>query len=471
MSKKAPAGRPAGVPTPYLRPGSRLWQIKVKVPKGAGGPAQIARSLGTTDEAEARRRAIHVVAEIRAEIEAKRRNEDGTRKDRKGEPTSEQRKLEAWWKDRRQPHPSKTGRFLIPEELESQWEADIDHVLGEPLTTDPGSEEPQYAADKEAAARHLIGLTLGDRLPVDQELPRYITHRGLKASYEARTRSALARLGAWLKLRPGGDNVHAVTGQSADAFVEHLAEGDITTSTVNSLVSALSAYWTWMRRRQIVATNPWATLQLPSVNRDRNANKRAFTDDEMVALLSKPASVTLHDIMRIAALSGMRLNEITNLRVQDAHNGVFTVLLGKTRAATRQVPIHPQLKPLVARRISDKAESDFLIEELTSPASRPGRRGGKIGERFTAYRRELGIDAKQEGRRQSDADFHSFRRWFVTKADQAGQPESLIQAVVGHKRGSIALDTYSAGPSLSQRAAVVESVSLPEKALTRSPGT
>lgn len=465
---KAPAGRPAGVPKPYLRAGSKVWQVKVKVPKGAGGPAQIARSLKTEDEAEAKRRAPMVVAGIRAEIEARRRHPDGTRKDRAGDPTAEQRRMEAWWAERRKPNPRAPGRFVIPEELEPAWDAELERVLGDPVAEDHHA-GPVFAPEREAAAQQLIGVTLGDRLPVDHELSRYLAQNGVKASYAARTKSAVRRLGSWLALRAGGDNVHAVDGPTADRFADHLAEGDITTLTVNSLVSALSAYWKWMKRRQIVAANPWVTLQLPTVDRSRNAEKRAFTDDEIVALLTGPASPTLHDIMRIAALSGMRLNEIGNLRVRDAQDGVFNVTEGKTAAARRQVPIHSDLEFLLARRLTGKGSEAFLIEELTTPASRPNRRGGKVGERFTEYRRSLGIDAKQEGRRQADADFHSFRRWFVTKAEQAGNLETLIQAVVGHKRAGVTLGVYSGGPSVVQKRAVVESVRLPEGALVASP--
>ena len=59
-------------------------------------------------------------------------------------------------------------------------------------------------------------------------------------------------------------------------------------------------------------------------------------------------------------------------------------------------------------------------------------------------------------------NFHSFRRWFVTKAEQAGNQESLIAATIGHKRQGITLGVYSAGPLLEQVRAVVESVQLPK---------
>jgi integrase len=80
---------------------------------------------------------------------------------------------------------------------------------------------------------------------------------------------------------------------------------------------------------------------------------------------------------------------------------------------------------------------------------------------FTNYRRSLGVDERLPGRKRSLVNFHSFRRWFCTKAEQAGIPETTIAAVVGHKRQRETFGTYSAGPSMEQFRACVEAVKLP----------
>lgn len=341
--QKPPAGRPAGVPKPYRRSSSRKWQIKVKVPKGAGGPGQVARSLETTDYAEALRRAPLVVAAIRREIEGRRRNVDGTRKDLKGTPTDKQRKLEAWWAAHRLPHPTATGRFIIPDQLEAQWEADLGGLLGDPVNVDDGEAPPEYRATREAAALHLAGLTLGTRVPVASELERYLIQQGIRPSYASRTRRAVAELAKWLQGRPGGDNVHAVSGRSADGFADHVEGSGVTTATVNSLTSALTAYWKWLVKRGIAERNPWVGQGRKVVDSARNAAKRPFDDDEIVALLSGQASRTLHDMMRLAALTGMRLTEIGGLHVRGAGSGVFYVEKSKTKSGVRAVPVHPAL--------------------------------------------------------------------------------------------------------------------------------
>lgn len=474
---KPPAGRPAGVPAPYLRGASRKWQIKMKVPKGAGGPGQIARSLGTSDHAEALRRAPMVAAAMRREIEARRRHADGTRKDLKGDPTEGQRKLEGWWAERRVPHPTMPGRFLIPDHLEMAWADDLERTHGGPLNRDDGEaaevDQPQrveeYDPHKEAAATRLLGVVLGDRVPVASELDSYLKLRGIKSSYASRTRRAVAVLEGWQARRPGGDNVHAITGRDAVAFADHLAGTGLTTATVNSLTSALSAYWGWMGSRYVATVNPWSGQGRRVVDRTRNAEKRPFTDEEVKALLGGTTSRTLHDMMRLAALTGMRLTEIGALRVKGGRLGVFQVEASKTTSGVRAVPVHPDLKALVARRIFGKQDEEYLIEELNSPPSHGGLRGRKVGEWFTSYRRDLQLDHRRDGRRQADADFHSFRRWFVTKAEQAGQGEVQVARIVGHKPSGLTFGTYSGGGALDQAVAVVEAVRLPAGTLIDTP--
>lgn len=463
---KPPAGRPVSVPTPIKRRGSSSYYVRMKVPHGARevlGKTELWQSLGTEDLATARARAVVEGGRMREQIEAARRNSDGTRKDAKGDPTEDQKKLEAWWVERRVPVPGKSGLYTIPDELEAQWDATVEAVFGEPTNAPGEGLHEEYEPAREAAALQLVGRVTGTVVPVADELDRYLKQQGVKASYAARTRSAVKVLAAWLVANQQGDNIHAVTGTIADKFVDSLAGGR-TTKTQNTLVSALSAYWGWMRSRHIVTQNPWAGLSRREVDRSGNADKRPFTNDEIKALLSGPAKATLRDMMLLAALTGMRQAEIGNLRVRDAEGGVFVVTKSKTTAGERVVPIHPDLTALVARRAEGKAADAYLLEELTAPASRPARRGYKVAEWFTTYRRDLGLDARQEGCRQSDADFHSFRRWFSTMAEQAGQPPHVISAVMGHKEGrqDMTLGVYSGGPSLEQRRAVVESVRLPE---------
>jgi len=75
--------------------------------------------------------------------------------------------------------------------------------------------------------------------------------------------------------------------------------------------------------------------------------------------------------------------------------------------------------------------------------------------------RDMGVDERAEWKRQSNVDFRSFRRWFTTKPEQAGQLPYIIDAVTGYKRPGEMLGRYSQGPSLAQLRACVLAVVLP----------
>lgn len=462
--------------TPHLwkRPGSSLWQARVRVPPGAGlKQTHIVRSLRTRDRSEALKRLPIVVGEIKLEIETARRKPNGTPKAAPPDCSEVDLKAALWWREKIAASGGDPDAEIIPDELDRDWQDELEQRYGDPIgerMAPGGARELEYDEARELRGDAFRAMVAG-AIPVNAELERYLAEKPLTPSYESRIRLAVRRLEAWLKERPEGNSTKAITRWLASRFVDSLAESDLTTETVNSHVSALSAYWRWMERRGSASANPWAEQQRSRKDASRNSRKRPFTDEEIQALFSGETYRTLHDLMRLSALSGMRLNEITHLTVADAAGDEFNVRTSKTAAGVRRVPIHPLLKPLVERRSAGKDPSAYLLEELGASPSRQGRRGAKAGERFTAYRRDLGLDKRQEGRRQADADFHSFRRWFITKLEQADVAPQLIAALVGHEEGRdfLALLRYSAGPSKEQLSNAVALVTLPKDTPADSP--
>jgi integrase len=306
----------------------------------------------------------------------------------------------------------------------------------------------------------------GRVLPVDAELERFIAERVTTVRYAGRHRRAVSRLKGWMLAKLGTDDLRRLTRRHAGEFVDHLLGTGVSTATANSLVSSLTVYWLWLDRRIGVERSPWPGQGRRARPEEPIANKRPFTDDEVARLLNGETYGTLHDLMRVAALSGMRLDEIARLTVTATEGGILRITEGKTASSVREVPVHPDLTALINRRRGGKAGHDRLFHELRAPPSRNKEISAKASERFTEYRRKIGIDQRVEGQRQSDVDFHSFRRWFITKAEMAGQAPHLISAVVGHAEGrkGMTLGTYSGGPSLEQRLAVVSAVRLPKAA-------
>ncbi len=88
-------------------------------------------------------------------------------------------------------------------------------------------------------------------------------------------------------------------------------------------------------------------------------------------------------------------------------------------------------------------------------------RSAYCSKRFTAYRRGIGVDDQIDGKRRSLVNFHSWRRWFITKMERAAVDGDLISAIVGHKRSGLTLGRYSEGPEMEAAKLAIAKVLLP----------
>jgi integrase len=335
------------------------------------------------------------------------------------------------------------------------------------------SDDIERSADEIASshsptlAQTFYGIASGTATPLQQHIDSWLAEGGRKGPLNQRTknqyRSTLTIFGDWCRLAGIPPTIEAVTKPVAGRFViEHFVNRGINPRTSNKHITCLSSYWGWLMKRTGVDVNPWSGQSRPARAPARTGErpKRAFTDQEMLTLLHGDADIELHDAIRVAALSGMRREEIYTLTVADCADGQFDIRRSKTIAGVRKVPIHSDLAAIVSRRIEGKAPTDYLFHEAVMPPIGQDR-GMAAGQRFIRYRRKLGVDDCDPGQRHSRVDFHSFRRWFVSQARQAGIDRATVAACVGHEVGNLTDDVYSSGPSWDQRRACVEAVRLP----------
>jgi integrase len=340
-----------------------------------------------------------------------------------------------------------------------------DHERMESGTIIAGLAEDEAESMPGAQGEEFLAVAFGAGQPLNHLVERWLAEQTYTVRTEAEHRLALKKLAEWLAAERHPALTDAITRKIAGAFVSALQDRqEIARKTINKHISSLSSYWRWLISKGHVEANPWASQTLSKVPEHRrgqqDSRERAFTDAELATLLRGPVRQDVADMMAMAALTGARREELAQLRVQDVRDGAFHISWSKTRAGVRAVPIHADLAELVARRIEGKEPSAFLLEELQESGA-DGARGNGVGKAFEYYRRRVGVDDAREGKRRSLVNFHSFRRWFITAAERAGQPPHIIAAVVGHARQGMTLGTYSAGPSGEQHRACVAAVRLP----------
>jgi integrase len=322
----------------------------------------------------------------------------------------------------------------------------------------------------EAAAREFVGVARGTATPILLHLETFLAQGNRRTTPSASTAQAYrtnVTLLAGMLVPHGCTTLEGVTRALAGRVVNEMAARGDNPGTIHVRVAAMSSYWRWLQRRGLADDTVRNVWHEQGVGQGEQSDKRPFTDDELRALLTGsdpagtrgPARATgadeRQDVMRILALSGMRVHELYNLRVADCADGWFDIRASKTKAGVRKVPIHSALAGIVEARSAGKATGAFLIHEA-GPAS--VRRSGAFVQDFQRYRKACGVHEETEGR-QSAATLHSFRSWFAS-AIRAEHDEGVAATLLGHAKRNITDRSYTKFTAERLRAAV-ESVALP----------
>lgn len=148
----------------------------------------------------------------------------------------------------------------------------------------------------------------------------------------------------------------------------------------------------------------------------------------------------LADCILIGAYTGMRIEEICQLKGHDIEDQLFTVSDAKTAAGLRAVPIHAAIAKHIDA-LSKASVDGYLIP--SSADNKYKRRSESISKRFATIRTALGFGP--------EFVFHSIRKTVATLFEQAGIPEHTAADILGHEKPTMTFGLYSAGSSMEQR--------------------
>lgn len=341
-----------------------------------------------------------------------------------------------------------------------------EQILGVPVSMEDHEEGlfPVYDRGREALAKSYYATALGGAMPIDMFLDEYRKGLTVKARTVNDLDRAILRLREWCAAEGIRNDLNAITTKVAKKFIKDLAgfEGGLQPRTLSKYVNRLALYWESIVYTEDIEVNPWRSVVVDQVETKHGEQERAFKEKEVADLLLGPAPQRLRDVMMIGALTGARLDAIVDMKVKDTADGFFTFKPQKKEASARDVPIHPDLEEIVARRSTGRSPDDDLFPDYPAPKSNSLReRSFKTSNEFTEYRRSVGVNEVVPGKRRALTNFHSFRRWFITKCERADVKEPLIAALVGHKRSGITLGRYSEGPEVRAAKRAVQKVRLP----------
>lgn len=251
-----------------------------------------------------------------------------------------------------------------------------------------------------------------------------------------------------------------VTPKSLKQWLTEMAdEEQLAAKTINGLKVQAQAFWTYLVEHEIVQRelNPFSQTKLTV---PKSATKEVavlpFTPDEVVAFVRSPVvqgDAQLSLLITLGMYTGARIEELAMLKTVniDLTQQVIHFKGTKTKAADREVPIHPALLPVLSAIVSDRAD-DYVIPALNIDAR--GERGKALGKRFGRLKTAMGFNGRQKV-------FHSIRKTVGTLFEQAEVLEGVAADILGHEKQTMTYGLYSGGSSMKQKRDAVQKLTYP----------
>jgi integrase len=263
----------------------------------------------------------------------------------------------------------------------------------------------------------------------------------------------------------------SVTRVMAADFLAAIASGR-SNRTVNNYAQTMQAIFQSAHNRgRHTGDNPFEDMRRKVAAEQREK----FTAEELAkifAALPTEISPKRHSpesalpwAVRIAAFTGMRLEEIAQLGVRDIEtrgtNGgtvtVFDIHNGgnnhlKNDSSARAIPIHSELvRAGLLKYIKALPKDGLLFPGLKRRSSKGDKIGARVGELFRKLL--ISLEMKRDG-----LCFHSFRHTVAQRLEAAAVSQTDAARVLGHTIEGESYGTYSSGPGLTRLAAVVEEI-------------
>ena len=237
-------------------------------------------------------------------------------------------------------------------------------------------------------------------------------------------------------------------------WIEQRKADGLKAATIRRSLAHLTSYWRYLQNHEIVSgeVNPFGGHKIKTGTKTgQSSHVRPWSNDEIAILLKEAkwlGNQQLQSLILIAAYSGMRIEEICSMKLDDVQNGIFSMVDAKTPAGLRDIPVHRKIKNLISVLMSNSADG-YLISNLG--IDKLGRRSINIGKKFGRMKTRLGFKAREQ-------IFHSFRHSFSTALLRADVRTVTVDLLMGHKTDRMAIDRYSDGISPKQKREAIEKI-------------
>ena len=216
--------------------------------------------------------------------------------------------------------------------------------------------------------------------------------------------------------RPGGWRYHAGDVENS----KRRRAAGIAPNTLHNNLCVAGKAWRWFERQGWCVTHPIREVERPAKGNVREY--RVLTAEDEAAYLQAAAgrSQALHDLAVMMLDTGMRPEEVLELRTEDVDLGgrVLAVRCGKTAAARRRLWLTDRALAVLKKRINDCGKDGWLW-----PSPRyEGAPMTKLNGPHDKVLRTLG----------ASWTIYDFRHTFATRCAESGMDVATLAALLGH---------------------------------------
>ena len=240
------------------------------------------------------------------------------------------------------------------------------------------------------------------------------------------------------------ENIQAALGK-------YRADGK-SAKTLNDILASAKQFCYWMRANKRAQENPIDSMKAVNTKVDRRHDRRALTDDELIKLFDaaeRGKTVQYVEgferslIYRFAALTGLRANEISTLRVYcfdfSEHPTVTVEAAFSKHRKKDTVPLPFEIIPRLQALIADKKSDDIAFRMPKKTVK--------------ALRYDLKAAGIEYETREGFADFHALRHTFISRLIRSGVNPKTVQTLARHHDAALTLNRYTHIQSIDQREA------------------